>query len=891
MKKILAPGVIVASLTAPGFIQHHVHADSLKLAYVNIDQNSTLNVRKKPSTSAAIIATLKKGAELTVISTEKGWTKITANGKTGYVSSAYLTAKQQSATTTKFVSVDATSSLNVRSQASTTAKVVTTVKNNTKVEVYSESNGWSKVKVNGKTGYVAAKYLKNTVNENATKSTAQVSKTPAETKVAKYVNVSSGSNLNMRTKPNASSSVIVKLARGVQVTVYSTSNGWSKVKVYGKEGYVASAYLSASKITNTSSTSGKSSTSVAKSKTMYVAVAEKSALNMRSSASTKGSIIKTLSRGTKVEVLSESNGWAKITANSKSGYVSTQYLSSSNPTAATEKETDSVTVKYVNVSKDSQLNLRKSASTTGSVLAKLTRGTKVEVYSESNGWSKVKANGKTGFVSSKYITKTKISTDDNGAASNNESSSQTSTITKYVNVSDSSSLNMRKSPSTSGAIIKKLARNTKVSVLSQVNGWSKIKVGTQTGYVSSGYLSASAIGSVVENEINTMSKYVNVNAGSTLNMRKSPSTSAEVLTKLAAGTKVEVYSESNGWSKVKGNGKTGYVSSEYLTTEKNTNANSDSDSGTNNSEVTTVYQNYNLSVNQMTEAQMNVNPQTDKQYSVYIREDALAFTSSDATKAKVVGGTWRLRGGAGTNYWAVTSVNSGTTLTILSKVKGSDGYYWYQVKNTQTWVNASEEDTAYYINPQNFVSNKVTSLQFIKLSETANVKDQEVNEKILAGKGILAGKASSFVAAAKSYGVNEIYLISHALLETGNGQSALANGVTYNGRKVYNMYGIGAYDGSAISSGAQYAYNAGWFTPEAAIIGGAKFIAQGYINAGQDTLYKMRWNPESVANKGVAAHQYASDIGWATKQVSQIYTLYSLLDSYTMKKEVPVYMQ
>ncbi|GKU82237.1 SH3 domain-containing protein [Niallia sp. NCCP-28] len=886
MRKILAPGVIIASLTAPGLIHHHVHADSLKVAYVNIEQNSTLNMRKAPSTSAAIIATLKKEAEVTVLSVENGWSKISANGKTGYVSSAYLTAKQQTATATatKFVSVDATSSLNVRSQASTTAKVVATVKNNTKVEVYSTANGWSKVGVNGKTGYVADKYLKNAINENTTKSTAQASKPAEETKKAKYVNVSSGSNLNMRTKPNANSSVIVKLARGVQVTVYSEANGWSKISVYGKEGYVNSSYLSASKIATTSS-SDKVEASVAKSKTMYVTVAEKSSLNMRNSASAKGSIIKTLSRGTKVEVLSEANGWSKVNVSGKTGYVSSSYLTASNPIISNEKDTDSITVMYVNVTKGSELNLRKSASTTGSVIIKLARGTKVEVYSQNNGWSKIKANGKTGFVSSKYIAKTKISAD-NSNDSSSESSSE-SAVTKYVNVSEGSSLNMRQSPSASGAVIKKLGKNTKVTVLSEANGWSKIKSGTQTGYVSSGYLSASAVGSVVEDNANKVSKYVNVKAGSTLNMRKLPSVSAEVIAKLAAGTKVEVSSEANGWSKISATGKTGYVSSDYLTAEKETGT----DTGTNNSEVTTVYQNYSFTVNAMTDIQMSVNPQTDKQYSTYIREDALKFNFSDAAKATVVGGSWRLRGGAGTDYWAVTNVNSGTVLTILEKVQGTDGYNWYKVKNTQTWVNASKEDTSYYINPQNFVSNTVLSLQFIKLSETANIKDQEVNEKILSGKGILAGKASSFVAAAKSYGVNEIYLISHALLETGNGKSSLANGVTYNGRQVYNMYGIGAYDGSAVASGAKYAYNAGWFTPEAAIIGGAKFIAQGYINAGQDTLYKMRWNPEAAVNKGIATHQYASDIGWATKQVNQIYSLYSLLDSYTMKKEIPVYKQ
>jgi mannosyl-glycoprotein endo-beta-N-acetylglucosaminidase len=51
----------------------------------------------------------------------------------------------------------------------------------------------------------------------------------------------------------------------------------------------------------------------------------------------------------------------------------------------------------------------------------------------------------------------------------------------------------------------------------------------------------------------------------------------------------------------------------------------------------------------------------------------------------------------------------------------------------------------------------------------------------------------------------------------------------------------------------------------------------------------MRWNPSAAATNGYATHQYATDIGWATKQVKQIYNLYSLLDSYNMTLEIPRY--
>ena len=45
----------------------------------------------------------------------------------------------------------------------------------------------------------------------------------------------------------------------------------------------------------------------------------------------------------------------------------------------------------------------------------------------------------------------------------------------------------------------------------------------------------------------------------------------------------------------------------------------------------------------------------------------------------------------------------------------------------------------------------------------------------------------------------------------------------------------------------------------------------------QDTLYKMKWNPAYPENGN-----YASDIGWAYKQVNNISNLYGLIDYYIL---------
>ncbi|MFC2947701.1 SH3 domain-containing protein [Virgibacillus sediminis] len=197
---------------------------------------------------------------------------------------------------------------------------------------------------------------------------------------------------------------------------------------------------------------------------------------------------------------------------------------------------------------------------------------------------------------------------------------------------------------------------------------------------------------------------------------------------------------------------------------------------------------------------------------------------------------------------------------------------------------ASKELVAYYANSHNFEVDSPEFMQFLLLSEPAGLDADELNEKVLKGKGTLEGTGEAFIEAAQRFNINEVYLIAHALHETGNGTSALASGITVNGKKTYNMYGIGAYDECPQTCGSQRAYDEGWFTPEDAIIGGARFIGNNYINQGQDTLYKMRWNPD---NPGT--HQYATHVSWAVNQTYRIQNIYNLLDTYVLVFDVPVF--
>src|SRR5690606_15546207 len=73
----------------------------------------------------------------------------------------------------------------------------------------------------------------------------------------------------------------------------------------------------------------------------------------------------------------------------------------------------------------------------------------------------------------------------------------------------------------------------------------------------------------------------------------------------------------------------------------------------------------------------------------------------------------------------------------------------------------------YYANPSNFEEGTPGYYQFLVLTERVKPDSNELNNKILYNKGSLKGTGEAFVRAGRDFGINEIYLISHALHETG----------------------------------------------------------------------------------------------------------------------------
>lgn len=452
---------------------------------------SALNVRSGPSTSYDRINTISEGTKITILSTEGDWYKVEVNGKEGYVSAQYVSVNGQTADVSGSTGTVNASALNVRAGIGTSTNVIGLLYEGAKVTILStESNGWYKIQSGSLTGYVSGEYI--TLGSSSAGSSNSSSNASGQSGTC---NVSA---LNIRKGVGTSTSVIGLLRQGDKVEILGTEGEWYKISADGKTGYVFAEYIT---VGGSSSSSGSSDSSdnnqTADGKNGKCNV---TALNVRSKATTSSSVIGSLSKNMVVEIIGTSGDWYQIktTLNGKSvtGYVFAEYID------LTDEETTDSSNGSSETTTDNKgktgtvnayaLNVRKGAGTSYAVISSLKEGTSVTIQGTSGDWYQIKAtvNGSsiTGYVSAQYITIGSSSNSDSGSDTSKPSSDATY---KEVNetVWATAGVNIRKGAGTNYSIIGSLVKNgsiTRIGVGS--NGWSKVKYGNSTGYISSEYL-------------------------------------------------------------------------------------------------------------------------------------------------------------------------------------------------------------------------------------------------------------------------------------------------------------------------------------------------------------------------------------------------------------------
>ena len=197
------------------------------------------------------------------------------------------------------------------------------------------------------------------------------------------------------------------------------------------------------------------------------------------------------------------------------------------------------------------------------------------------------------------------------------------------------------------------------------------------------------------------------------------------------------------------------------------------------------------------------------------------------------------------------------------------------------WYAASAQTIKYFMDPRNFLNDShifmFEKLSYMPETHTQAAVQSLLNSTFMKGDtfecvGSLkicpnqsdrrtVAYATAFMDAAKASNVSPIHLASRVALEQG-GSSVLITGNGYNGNYAgyYNYFNVSASgntDAEIIKSGLAYAEKQGWNSPYKSIVGGASFVGDKYIAAGQDTMYFQKFD---VIKPDLYWHQYMQNV-------------------------------
>jgi hypothetical protein len=129
--------------------------------------------------------------------------------------------------------------------------------------------------------------------------------------------------------------------------------------------------------------------------------------------------------------------------------------------------------------------------------------------------------------------------------------------------------------------------------------------------------------------------------------------------------------------------------------------------------------------------------------------------------------------------------------------------------------------------------------------------------------------------AADASGASPYFLASRVIQEMGRTDpSSIISGVVAGYVGYYNYYNIHASGTTAtetIANGLAYAASQGWNSRYDAIVGGAQWIANGYINEGHDTLYTQKWD---IVGPDYYSKQYMQNIQAPSSETLNVYAGY-----------------
>ena len=357
VKTTLALTLIASMLIIP------CYADSAKIT------GDYVNFRSGPGLSYGIIGCLRSGTEVTVTGTEGSWSAVSYGGDIGYISSQYLLKSSSVTVTSGSQSQIASSSSAVL--VSSDADSIVLIDSSEDSKTYGSSFDDTDDNISESTAAEATPAPSSTPAPTAAPASAatpvptaavEVSDSNSSSSAAGYI---SGDYVRFRTGPSTSYTIISTYNKGKTLSILGTSNDWTKCEIDGKTGFVFSQYVK-------QDASASSVSSTVKNTVETVSTPVPSAAADTSSASQSSSV-----------------------SDSSSGITKAGYISGNN------------------------VRFRAAASLDADIIGEFFFANSVTITGTSGDWTAVSADGKTGYVYSKYVKE--------GTYSNSSSSGETST--------------------------------------------------------------------------------------------------------------------------------------------------------------------------------------------------------------------------------------------------------------------------------------------------------------------------------------------------------------------------------------------------------------------------------------------------------------------------------
>lgn len=243
------------------------------------------------------------------------------------------------------------------------------------------------------------------------------------------------------------------------------------------------------------------------------------------------------------------------------------------------------------------LILRKEASKSGQVIMTISDKSQVEIIEKSGDWYKVKYNNNEGYLFAEYVeakddpeeekpTQTEEPKEEQqpeekqeqeNPKQNEETQEQVSELPKQVQTA--SNLKVYVVPSVTASIVNNIETGKTITINKELNDWVNITFENKNGWVRKSLIENATVAEKPEepkqekptqaeepkqNETTFETKKGYINADMSVNVRKSASASATVLTTLNPNTEVTVVGEENDFYKIEYKEYKGYVAKRLI---------------------------------------------------------------------------------------------------------------------------------------------------------------------------------------------------------------------------------------------------------------------------------------------------------------------------------------